>query len=113
MLMKTPPSGPVGPSLDEVHDLSGRSLTIGADADPIGLDPTTVTAFSSFDFLGLIYTGLLRWTPDMKIEPDLAVSYERPTDTSYVFKLRQGVKFHNGKDFSAEDVKHTFDRILD
>ncbi len=57
---------------------TGGTLTIGADADPIGLDPTTVTAFSSFDFSGLIYTGLLRWNAEMKIEPDLAVSYERP-----------------------------------
>src|SRR4051812_32660016 len=66
---------------------TGGTLTIGADADPIGLDPTTVTAFSSFDFLGLIYSGLLRWTPDMKVEPDLASSYEQPDPTTYVFKL--------------------------
>lgn len=91
----------------------GGTLTIGADADPIGLDPVTLTAFSSFDFTSLIYSGLLRWTPDMQIEPDLAVSYEQPDDTTYVFKLREGVKFHNGQEFSAEDVKHTFDRILD
>ena len=57
----------------------GGRLTIGADADPIGLDPITVTAFSSFDFTSLLYTGLLRWTPDMKVEPDLAVGYEQPT----------------------------------
>jgi peptide/nickel transport system substrate-binding protein len=92
---------------------TGGTLTIGADADPIGLDPTTVTAFSSFDFFSLIYSGLLRWTPDMKVEPDLATSFEQPDPTTYVFRLRQGVKFHNGKDFSAEDVKYTFDRILD
>lgn len=88
------------------------TLTIGADADPIGLDPVTVTAFSSYDFLALMYSGLLRWTADMQIEPDLAVSYEQPDDVTYVFKLRDGVKFHNGKPFSAEDVKYTFDRIL-
>jgi peptide/nickel transport system substrate-binding protein len=99
-----------GPSETPV---AGGTLTIGADADPIGLDPTTVTAFSSYDFTGLIYTGLLRWTADMKIEPDLAVSYERPDDKTYIFKLREGVKFHNGQDFTAEDVKYTFDRILD
>ncbi|WP_274627382.1 ABC transporter substrate-binding protein [Arvimicrobium flavum] len=92
---------------------AGGTLTIGADADPIGLDPTTVTAFSSYDFTGLIYSGLLRWTADMKIEPDLAVSYEVEGGTTYVFKLREGVKFHNGQPFTAEDVKYTFDRILD
>lgn len=88
------------------------TLVIGADADPIGLDPVTIAAFSSFDFTALLYTGLLRWNAEMKIEPDLAVSYEQPNDVTYIFKLRDGVKFHNGQAFSAEDVKHTFDRIL-
>ena len=91
----------------------GGTLTIGADADPIGLDPVTVTAFSSFDFTSLLYTGLLRWNAEMKIEPDLATGYLTPDDTTYIFRLRQGVKFHNGQPFSAEDVKHTFERILD
>lgn len=92
--------------------VAGGTLTIGADADPIGLDPVTVNAFSSFDFTSLLYTGLLRWNAQMKVEPDLATGYEQPDPKTYVFKLRQGVKFHNGKDFSAADVKHTFDRIM-
>lgn len=91
----------------------GGTLRIGADADPIGLDPTTVTAFSSNDFTALLYSGLLRWNAKMQVEPDLALAYEMPDERTYVFKLRQGVKFHNGKDFTAEDVKYTFDRILD
>jgi peptide/nickel transport system substrate-binding protein len=49
----------------------------------------------------------------MKIEPDLATGFLTPNETTYIFRLRQGVKFHNGQPFSAEDVKHTFDRILD
>ena len=89
----------------------GGTLTIGADADPIGLDPTTLTAFASYDMTSLLYTGLLRWSADMKVEPDLAASYEQPNDTTYVFRLRSGVKFHNGQVFDAEDVKYTFDRI--
>src|SRR5690606_11978274 len=91
----------------------GGTLTIGADADPIGLDPVTVTAFSSYDFTALLYTGLLRWNAQMKIEPDLATGYLNPDETTYIFRLRQGVKFHNGQPFDAEDVKHTFDRIMD
>jgi peptide/nickel transport system substrate-binding protein len=92
--------------------VAGGTLTIGADADPIGLDPVTLTAFSSYDFTSLLYTGLLRWTAQMTIEPDLALGYDQPDPKTYVFKLRQGVKFHNGQDFTAADVKHTFDRIM-
>jgi peptide/nickel transport system substrate-binding protein len=89
----------------------GGTLTIGADADPIGFDPVTLTAFSSYDFTSLLYSGLLRWSPDMKPEPDLATRFEQPNDTTYIFHLRSGVKFHNGQPFSAEDVKWTFERI--
>lgn len=91
----------------------GGRLVIGADADPIGLDPVTLAAFSSYDFTSLLYTGLLRWNADMKIEPDLAVGYDQPDPTTYVFRLRKGVTFHNGQAFSADDVKATFDRIRD
>ncbi len=90
----------------------GGRLTIGADADPIGLDPGTLTAFSSYDFTALLYSGLLRWSPEMKVEPDLATGFEQPDATTYIFKLRDGVKFHNGQAFDAEDVKYTFERIL-
>jgi len=90
----------------------GGRLTIGADADPIGFDPTTLTAYSSYDFTSLLYTGLLRWSAEMKVEPDLATGFEQPDDTTYVFHLRRGVKFHNGQAFEAEDVKYTFERIL-
>ncbi len=90
----------------------GGRLTIGADADPIGLDPGTVTAFSSYDFTALLYSGLLRWNAEMKVESDLATGFEQPNDTTYIFHLRSGVKFHNGQGFDAEDVKYTFDRIL-
>lgn len=92
--------------------VAGGTLAIGADADPIGLDPVMVNAFSSFDFTSLLYTGLLRWNAQMRVEPDLATGYEQPDTKTYIFKLRQGVKFHNGKDFTAEDVRHTFDRIM-
>lgn len=91
----------------------GGTLVIGADADPIGLDPVTLTAYSSYDFTALLYTGLFRWNADMKVELDLAAGYIAPNETTYIIRLRQGVKFHNGQDFTAEDVKHTFDRILD
>lgn len=91
----------------------GGTLTIGEDAIPVGLDPTTTIAASSWDPISLIYSGLLRWSPDMKIEPDLATSYDHPNPTTFVFHLRKGVKFQNGQPFTAADVKYTFDRILD
>lgn len=109
----TPESPKPGESSGSGTLRKGGTLTIGADADPVGLDPKTTTAFSSYDFTSLMYTGLLRWNAKMEIEPDLATGYETPNDTTYIFKLRKGVKFHNGQELTAEDVKYTFDRVLD
>jgi peptide/nickel transport system substrate-binding protein len=51
------------------------------------------------------------------VEPDLAERWESPDDTTYIFHLRQGVKWHNkpplnGRELVAEDVKFTYDRFL-
>ncbi len=105
------PSSPAAPPAGTPK--KGGTLNIGADADPIGLNPHTTGAFSSYDFLALLFNGLLRWSEKMEPEPDLAESFENPDDTTYIFHLRQGVTFHNGQGFSAEDVKFTFDYILD
>ncbi len=53
----------------------------------------------------------------LPLEPDLAESWEQPTDRTYVFKLRKGVRWHpkppvNGRELTAEDVKYTYDRFL-
>lgn len=62
----------------------------------------------------LLFNGLVRITEDLKLEPELATSWSANTDaTEWTFKLRDGVKFHNGKVFAAEDVVHTFALIGD
>src|SRR5437773_2945086 len=53
----------------------------------------------------------------MPIEPDLAESWTQPNDTTFVFKLRKGVRWHNkppvsGRELTAEDVKYTYERFL-
>lgn len=104
------PSGSAGESGEPKY---GGTLIIGQDFGPQDLDPTVSGAWASTNVQELIFTGLLRWTPDMEIEPDLATNWEVVDDQTYVFHLREGVKFHNGKDFSSEDVKYTFERIID
>lgn len=59
----------------------------------------------------MIFDGLTTRDPKTnKIELRLAESYEQVSDTEYLFKLRKGIKFHNGDEFTSKDVKHTYER---
>ena len=90
-----------------------KTLTIGVDQEAIGLDPHIVTAFSSHRRIDLLYNKLVRHDEDLKIVPDLAESWEIPNNTTYIFNLRKGVKFHNGIELTADDVIFSLNRILD
>ncbi len=62
----------------------------------------------------LMFNGLVRISPELKLEPELATSWKPNADaTEWTFQLRRGVKFHNGADFTAADVVHTFKLLGD
>ncbi|MBZ0290382.1 MAG: ABC transporter substrate-binding protein [Anaerolineae bacterium] len=89
-------------------------LIMARSADTTGLDPHTQTAFASFRLLELIYEPLVNLDAELNIVPSLAESWTFAEDgKTLTMNLRQGVKFHNGADFTAEDVVATFNRILD
>ncbi len=89
-------------------------LVMARAADTTGLDPHTQTAFASFRLLELIYEPLVNLDAELNVIPALAESWEFNEDaTQLTLSLRQGVTFHNGAEFSAEDVVATFERILD
>ncbi|HEX8999680.1 MAG TPA: ABC transporter substrate-binding protein, partial [Blastocatellia bacterium] len=61
----------------------------------------------------LIFNGLTRKNEKFDPIPDLAESFEAsPDQKTFTFRLRQGVKFHNGQKLSALDVKYTFDTMM-
>src|SRR5919202_1602653 len=57
----------------------------------------------------LMYNSLLEWDRELKGQPALAESWQAPDDKNYVFKLRQGVKLHDGSEVTADDVKYSLD----
>ena len=87
-------------------------LKYATDAEPIGLDPHTITASASIRIFRQIYNTLLDVDDNMNFIPELAESWEQPDDLTYIFKLKEGVKFHNGREMVAQDVKYTFERVL-
>lgn len=76
------------------------------------LDPGKATLIPEFYVIWGLYNGLLKFDDEMKIVPDLAESYAPAADGSLEFKLRSGVKFHDGSEMTAEDVKFSIERVL-
>jgi len=92
---------------------AAKTLTIGVDQEAVGIDPHIVTAFSSMRRVDLMYNRLVRLDEHLAVVPDLAQSWDIPDNLTYVFHLRKGVKFHNGRELTAEDVQYSLNRILD
>lgn len=92
---------------------TSNTLIMARAADTTGLDPHTQTAFASFRLLELIYEPLVNLDADLNIVPALAESWAFNEDaTMLTMKLREGVTFHDGSAFTSEDVKASFERIL-
>jgi peptide/nickel transport system substrate-binding protein len=93
----------------------GGALTIALAAEPSGLDPTTnpSAAIKRVVHYNLL-EGLLKVDRNGKVAPALAKSYSVSKDgKEYTFVLHGGIKFHDGNPCTAEDVKFTFERLLD
>ena len=92
---------------------SGGKVFIAQEADPISLDVSKVTAFSHVQAVEHIYESLATFDEKMQVQPALAESWEIPDPTTYLFKLRRGVKWHNGREFVASDVVYWYERMMD
>ena len=90
-----------------------RVLRIGMESAPLHLDPRFALDAASYRVIQLLYNGLVRLDAHGRAVPDLAVSWEMPTPTTYVFHLRRGVRFHDGTPLTAADVYYTFTSLLD
>ncbi|MBE7056773.1 MAG: ABC transporter substrate-binding protein [Ruminococcaceae bacterium] len=89
-------------------------LTLGLEQDIDNFDPFTN---QQNPFVRIInfncYETLFHYNEDMELVMDLATEYKKVDDTTYTFKLREGVKFHNGEAFTADDVIYTINTIKD
>jgi len=93
----------------------GGSLVIAQGVEPPGLDPTTATSAAIPRVVyGNVLEGLVKIDRNGKIVTALAKDHKISKDgKEYTFILKKGVKFHDGKPFGAEDVRFTFERLMD
>ena len=82
--------------------------------DPRSLDPALSTDVPTGRAVAYIFDGLTRFTPDAKVEPALATSWEvSPDGATYTFHLRRGVHFSDGTPFVAKQILRSWQRVLD
>ncbi|MEH3087325.1 MAG: glutathione ABC transporter substrate-binding protein GsiB [Xylophilus ampelinus] len=98
---------------------SGQALAAGNVVLAIGQQPETLDPYNTNTTMTTavtktFYEGLFQFDKDLKVRNVLAESHEVSKDgLVYTFKLRQGVKFHDGTDFNAAAVKANLDRVMD
>lgn len=89
------------------------TVTYAQGSDVTSLDPHIGKQMRAFALTCNMFEQLVKFDAEMKeVIPSLAVSWERLSDTEMRFHLRKGVKFHDGSDFTAADVKFSYDRML-
>lgn len=100
-------------SLTPVFAQARTDVTIGLVLEPGGLGPTAEGSAATNEVVyANIFEGLTRFAPDGSVVPSLARSWDISADgLTYTFHLQSGVKFHDGTDCDAEDVKFSLDRI--
>jgi ABC-type transport system substrate-binding protein len=101
-------------SVGIVHAQDDNILHILSNADIRTSDPHIAYETETWPTAALFYIGLVRWSEDnTEVVPALAESYEISEDgLTYTFTLREGIKFSNGRDITAADVKWSFERLL-
>ncbi|HEV7367603.1 ABC transporter substrate-binding protein [Arenibaculum sp.] len=92
----------------------GGEMTVAYKDDVSTLDPAIGYDWQNWSMIKSLFDGLMDYEPGTTdLVPDLAESYEvSPDGRTYTFVLRPGVKFHNGREMTAEDVKYSLDRVV-
>ncbi|MEO0992763.1 MAG: ABC transporter substrate-binding protein, partial [Pseudomonadota bacterium] len=91
---------------------SAKTFKWAFQGDVQSLDPHGLNETFTLGYLGNVYEGLTRYDSELQLQPGLAESWENTAPNTWIFKLRQGVTFHNGNPFTADDVIFSWQRSL-
>src|SRR5213078_72230 len=84
------------------------TLRWAAQTGILTMDPQSLNHAPTHAIMQYTYEGRTRYSKDCQIEPCLATSWDKVSETQYRFQLRKGVKFHDGSPFTADDVVFSF-----
>jgi peptide/nickel transport system substrate-binding protein len=91
----------------------GKTLRFASAFDPQSMDPHALALLYQTRVVTQVYEGLVNRARDYKLEPSLATEWAMTGPTTWRFKLRPGVTFHDGAPFSADDAVFSIERALD
>jgi peptide/nickel transport system substrate-binding protein len=91
----------------------GDAIVVAMTNSAINLDPRLAGDDASQKAHQLLYNSLVHIDSNLRVVPELAESLEQPDPLTYIARLRHGVRFHNGRELTAEDVAYTFRSFLD
>ncbi len=95
-------------------ETESQTLIAAIGGEPDQLDPHITSAYFSFQVLENVYDTLVEPDENLAMQPALAESWEVSDDLlTWTFDLREGVTFHDGSDFTADDVVYSYKRIID
>jgi peptide/nickel transport system substrate-binding protein len=93
---------------------AGGHLKIALTGSLNTLDPAKTKTGDEYLYLFTVFNGLTSMSSDMEIQADLALKWESSSDLkTWTFYLREGVKFHHGREMTAKDVAFTIKRLMD
>ncbi|UCG83742.1 MAG: peptide ABC transporter substrate-binding protein, partial [Dehalococcoidia bacterium] len=107
------PVGCASDNGDSVDGISNGKITLFG-FDPETLDPAIANTFLSLDYIVNMFSGLVSFDPELNLTPEIAETWDVSDDGRiYTFHLRDGVRFHDGKEVNAFDFKYSMERACD
>ena len=92
----------------------GDAFVLGSIGEPSNLLPILSSDSASHDVAGFVFNGLVKYDKDLNLVGDLAESWDVSSDgLTITFRLRKGVKWHDGADFTSRDVLYTYHVTID
>lgn len=96
-----------------INILFSSTLELSMSSSPSRLNPIVASDSASSSITQWLFNGLLKYDKDGNIIPDLASSYHFEENTKLIINLRKDIKWHDGENFSADDVIFTYEKIMD
>jgi peptide/nickel transport system substrate-binding protein len=90
-----------------------KTLRFADQGDAISMDPHSLNETLQLTFTGAVYEPLVLRDRKLAVTPGLATEWKQTSPTSWQFKLRRGVTFHDGQPFTADDVVFSMGRATD